>query len=482
MFSTPSTSINEVCNIIERNQNKLINLKQSLSSNVPYENEFYQNISNYLNDLSFDFRTILSSLDRFKSCNLNLNNSLQNCRNQVNDLCLKNKNLQQQIFSLESSLLNANHQIQDLNILNQKKENYIQELLNRNCYNICSDYRCCCNCHEKFNNTYLKNSYNGSFCPLYNERSYDLSNKSTMIYDTYIKDNNNSYEHKNKELYKFPDFEDKKLNLNFDYNNLKPNINDINSIKNLYNNINYDNQKDNNEYINEDKKLESKNIDNYKPITLNLDENNFSDKLNNKNKLDEIQNTYEYKSNINENNNINDEGIVNNNEELINKSPISEEEKEIEKLKNKNENIKNKISRISNIVNDAFKDEETIKFLKQKFGDDFEDKFNSDGITEEFISQIEEALKEYKFLNQNEKKNNINNSNLSKNYIHKFVPKKKNDLMKKLELKEQITDKQYHYREYPRGWTSSKDYFVNNGTGKQVSKSPEKITTNQKYY
>jgi hypothetical protein len=467
MLSTPNNSINEICCIIEKNQNKLINFRQQLTTNVPYENEFYQNISHYLNDLSFDFRTILSALDRLKSSNINLSNSLQNSRNQANDLCLKNQNFQQQIFSLESSLLNANHQIQDLNILNQKKENYIQELLNRNCYNICSDYRCCCCCHEKFNNTYLKNSYNGSLCPLYNEKSYDLSNKSTMIYDTYMKDNNNSYENKLKDLNNFPDFEDKKLNLNFDYNNIKPNINDINSIKNIYNNIN-DSQRDNLDYNN--------NIENYKPS--NLEEKNFSDNLNNKNNLEDVSKTYEFSDN--KDNNLKNENIVNNNEDFINNSPSLEDKNEDEKLKTKNENISNKISRITNIVNDAFKDEKTIKFLKQKFGDDFEDKFNSDAVTEEFISQIEDALKEYKLLNQNE--NNIDNSNLVKTHNNKFNVKKKSDLLKKLELKQQITDKQYRYREYPRGWNSSKDYFVNNGTGNPISKSPQKITTNQNYY
>ena len=42
MLSTPNNSINEICNIIEKNQNKLINFRQLLTSNVSYENEFYQ--------------------------------------------------------------------------------------------------------------------------------------------------------------------------------------------------------------------------------------------------------------------------------------------------------------------------------------------------------------------------------------------------------------------------------------------------------
>ena len=293
-------------------------------------------------------------------------------------------------------------------------------------------------------------------------------NKSTMIYDTYIKDNNNSYEHKNKELNNFPDLDDKKLNLNFDYNNIKPNINDMNTIKNIYNNINNDSQRDNKEYNNIDKKMNLNNLENYKPISSNLEDKNFIDNSNNKNNIEEIPKTYEF--NDGKGSGLKNENIVNNDDEFINNSQLLEDKKENEKFKNKNENITNKISRITNIVNEAFKDEKTIKFLKQKFGDDFEDKFNSDAVTEEFISQIEDALKEYKLLNQNENNNNIDNSNISKSYNNKFVVKKKSDLLKKLELKQQITDKQYRYREYPRGWTSSKDYFVNNGTGNPISK------------
>ena len=47
----------------------------------------------------------------------------------------------------------------------------------------------------------------------------------------------------------------------------------------------------------------------------------------------------------------------------------------------------------------------------------------------------------------------------------------------KAQLKKDITDKQYHYRENPRGWTSSKDYFVNNNTSDgKMERSTMKIT------
>ena len=60
MLSTPNNSINEICCIIEKNQNKLINFRQQLTSNVPYENEFYQNIQK-----SIYFNYVKNSLQEY---------------------------------------------------------------------------------------------------------------------------------------------------------------------------------------------------------------------------------------------------------------------------------------------------------------------------------------------------------------------------------------------------------------------------------
>ena len=41
-----------------------------------------------------------------------------------------------------------------------------------------------------------------------------------------------------------------------------------------------------------------------------------------------------------------------------------------------------------------------------------------------------------------------------------------------------IKSKQYNFREYPRGWDSTKEYFVNNGTtavkGNKINKAKNK--------
>ena len=44
------------------------------------------------------------------------------------------------------------------------------------------------------------------------------------------------------------------------------------------------------------------------------------------------------------------------------------------------------------------------------------------------------------------------------------MTKKYNQPADKILLKEALDDKRYNYREYPRGWSSTKDFFVNNGS------------------
>ena len=118
-----------------------------------------------------------------------------------------------------------------------------------------------------------------------------------------------------------------------------------------------------------------------------------------------------------------------------------------------------------------------IKYLNIKLGDNFTEKLTQGDVTEEYLNQIENAIEDY-----NEDK--IRNSKLRKNNIidTKFIPKKKfkdpkeNEEYNKMLLKKQIKDPIYHYKEFPRGWNSSKDYFINNNSGGgKVEKNKIKI-------
>jgi hypothetical protein len=139
--------------------------------------------------------------------------------------------------------------------------------------------------------------------------------------------------------------------------------------------------------------------------------------------------------------------------------------------------MKDKINKIEKLVQEALKDENIIKYLNIKLGDNFTEKLTQGDVTEEYLNQIENAIEDY-----NEDK--IRNSKLRKNNIidTKFIPKKKfkdpkeNEEYNKMLLKKQIKDPIYHYKEFPRGWNSSKDYFINNNSGGgKVEKNKIKI-------
>ena len=112
------------------------------------------------------------------------------------------------------------------------------------------------------------------------------------------------------------------------------------------------------------------------------------------------------------------------------------------------------------------KDEKIIKYLNIKVGDNFIEKLTKGDVTEEYLIKIENAIEDYH-------EDEIRNKKKKKKYLidNKFIPKKKfkdpkeNDEYNKMQLKKQIVDPRYHFKEFPRGWNSSKEYFTNNNSG-----------------
>ena len=168
--------------------------------------------------------------------------------------------------------------------------------------------------------------------------------------------------------------------------------------------------------------------------------------------------------------------------EMINQIP--ERENKTEEVKTEM-NIDDKINRIEKLVQNALKDENIIKYLTIRMGDDFIEKLKQGDVTEEYLNQIEQYIENYNEDEMLMNNNKINSSNsLRKNYKidSKFLPKRKfkdpkdNDDYNKLQLKKQITDPRYHFREYPRGWNSSKEYFDNNKSSSgKIEKNQIKI-------
>jgi hypothetical protein len=119
-------------------------------------------------------------------------------------------------------------------------------------------------------------------------------------------------------------------------------------------------------------------------------------------------------------------------------------------------------------------------------GENFVEILTSGNVTEEYLNQIENNLKKIK--EETIKNTSPNFSSKLYNSNTSFLPKKKykdpvlNAIYNKQKLKKDITDNQYHYKEYPRGWVSSKDYFINNITNenKKIEKSPLKISNQPK--
>ena len=74
-----------------------------------------------------------------------------------------------------------------------------------------------------------------------------------------------------------------------------------------------------------------------------------------------------------------------------------------ELLNDKNNNLKDKINRIENIVQNALKDENTINKLKKKLGDNFIEKITKEDVTEDYLNKVENSINE---INLEKGKNN----------------------------------------------------------------------------
>ena len=84
----------------------------------------------------------------------------------------------------------------------------------------------------------------------------------------------------------------------------------------------------------------------------------------------------------------------------------------------------------------------------------------------DYINKIEEIIQEI-----NNEKNKGNKTNNLKKFNSSNFPKKSFS-----KLNKEILNNKYNYKEYPRGWNSTKDYFVNNNSQSvKIEKSKTKI-------
>ena len=297
---------------------------------------------------------------------------------------------------------------------------------------------------QNLNLSDLNNDNNNLNNYYYNPSNYDnnINNADPNLnYEMPNKNNINKNDNKNN----YFTFAEQKSNQNKDNNYIisdpqKQNINNSNGYniynnskdpeynRNLINNKNLDNRY-NNKY-NPDNFINNKynNRDNN-----NIDNQNYNYNISPKNKLSK---------NISEDEN-NNKNYINN---KSNDDKNNNKNKEDEDLENQKKEI------IKNIISEIFQDTNKLNLLKKELGDDIGEKLLSNNISEEELFKVVEILK-----NQQDK--NMNKKN------QKYFPiKKYNQPRDKILLKESLIDKRYNYREFPKGWSSTKDYFINNGS------------------
>ena len=456
-----SNSIVQKLNMIYQNQKRVNDMKSNLFNFNSNINFIQCEIPKFLNEISYDLEILLSILNNMKCSN---NNSSEN-------------------NSLEKMLNNAKNVIRELERVNQNQQNYINELLCKN--------KLCYQCNRPIIDNQLSNNQNNNLnnLPQSTSINYDFNNnkgfradyENKLNFDYNIVPKCFDYSFKDN-----PQYFEKLLNLSYSYgNNLVPNIinqtslnsTQMNSMPNSYNDriISNYNEKGHKYYQSEN--LNNPYLDNNQYIK-NL---NYENVPNENNQFNGINNDYK--------NTVINHSINNNNLNELNKNNVNNLNEYNNNNINTNQSL-NKIERAKNIISEAFKDDKTIEKLKEKFGDDFENKIKEGDIDEEYLLKVEEALKEisdnnknnYYTINNTKRQNNKNwyRPNFKNPYTpkpeKKFKNYNQNDLYNKMKLKKKITDNQYHYKEYPKSWSSSKDYFTNNKSyDKNYKKNTMKI-------
>ena len=403
--------------------------------------------------LNFDYDDYLTDYSLNKTNKKDLNNSNND---NVNN---SNQNLNMSDLKNDNNINNINKR-KYIPYINDNNNNNIDINLNKG--NIISNK----NENDKDNVNDNKNNNLFTFSEQRNSPNNPNIKDYIIAYDQKkmpIIDNNNN---KNNNL------NIKENNENEDYNNINNINNKINNLNNLNNKNNYNdnmnnkynnninnnynekdklypNQKYNNDYYNNNNN--NNNNNNINPnytVNPNIDKGQNYKDITTKNKLlipdvNENQNQ-NYINYLNDNNNKNhndnytgQDKTGNNYEEQEDGDDLEDQKKEI----------------IKQILSEIFQDTNKLDVLKAELGEDIGEELLNGNISEEKLYKVVEVLKNYQ----------LNKTGMKKNNRH-FPTKKFNQPIDKILLKESLDDKRYNYREYPRGWASTKDYFVNNGS------------------
>ena len=447
------TVFNEAFNIISSNKSKANFLRQSLLQNLSYDNESNSKIIGYLGELEYDLKSLYDILKDLQLSYHEIHNTLikpNPCLNEAINDERKNNN-QGKTYSIVTGKFNNDNKNNFSKInnyyinspINQEIDKTLQRSTSCKSYLFDKD-------NNKFDNTKLiRNKYN-YLNNIHKQDNNNLSSpkvinpKLNFDYDAYYTDYPLNKPNKTKSKYgSYFDFLNKKINREVKSPLIHPNDNN----KENFNNIeriginSYNNSKNNNIFTFSEQK------NRYNDKELN---NILQNQLNKDNNIDYLT---EYEQNKNKINNSINYGRINKTYEYYRNRNEEEEKKEIEKQKKEI---------IKNIISEIFQDTNKLNLLKNELGEDIGEKLLSEDIDEKELYKVVEILK------KNQEDNNRKKKNI-------FKKKKFNQPSDKILLREKLNNRRYDYKEYPRGWSSTKDYFINNGSTATKGKKHRKI-------
>ena len=465
----------EAFKIISTNKLKANSLRQSLLQNNNHNDELNLKVIQYLGEIEYDLKSLHDILRDLKISYNDIPNNLIHSSFRNNRIKEEENEKQFNDFDKINNKLkepSKTYYITSNKFGNNSKKN------NNDDYYINS-----CPRPEKYRNISF-NSYDGNWnsniIPFYNNNKLNSNNnnKQDKEYERNIIDKDLPFKTKFK--------------LNFDYdtyltdyslnktNRIEPNNNERNSnyndrgqnlnLSDLQNENNFDNKNNSLNFVESKNYIRKNKLENENIFTFGAPKNNQNSnndyiitfdpnkyQNNNYNLYNKNQEYNDKNININQRNKYSYNDFINN---KYNKN----ENNNIEEDKNDIEREKAKI--LDKIIPDVLKDKKKLLLLKSELGDNIEEKLLNGNINEEDLFKVVQILKK--------------NQELMNNKGKKFFKKKKyNQPNDKILLKESLKNKRYNYREFPRGWTSTKDFFVNNGSTSIKNKKGEKINNNK---
>ena len=415
---TTMQEINKICQILDSNKNKINILRNFLSKNNKRNNIVINKANQFINNFEMDIDNILSLLDSLK-------------------------------FNLKKGGKSLNN--------NDNNFNFCNNISTARCCHCCGCFHCC-------------NYYQNYCCDNTNYKTISNNFDNSNEYKNYENNENfNNINNINDECKLYQKLNNPNKTLNY---NTNPNLNfDYYSLINNKNNQNNKNPRNNNS---KGKIIYSNAI----PPNKSYNTISSSPKKNSSKK--KKKKAYIEKKNLPNDEEANINAIISSRRFHISKSfndkrvKVLPKNKNLNKNKNKNnknispiENKKKNISKKAEVfINKLSKqNDEILNRFKSVYGNDIEQKLLNNEVRDENINEMNNILDKIIKMsiwgeNNNNKRKIMNNSSNRKR--KRYINYNSSD--ESMPTLRDINNRKISYREFPRGWNSTKEYFINNGT------------------